>query len=89
MAALEMGVEGKANVVRLQEPPRERAGSGISHSAYDHGKRMRVWTAILKGSGPSTNKQIDLSQNTRNEVIVVDIQRRGEKLIRMVKIYDQ
>jgi hypothetical protein len=35
IAALETGVERRADVVCLQEPPRERGGIGISHSAYE------------------------------------------------------
>ena len=32
--ALEAGVERRADVVCLQEPPSETGGIGISHSAY-------------------------------------------------------
>jgi hypothetical protein len=35
IGALEMGVEHRADVVCLQEPPRERGGIGISQSAYE------------------------------------------------------
>ena len=56
IAALETGVERKANVVCLQEPLRERAGSGISHSAYDIRKRKRVWTGVRKGSSLTTKE---------------------------------
>jgi len=42
MAALQMGVERKADVVYLQEPPIETAGIRISHSAYDVKKREGV-----------------------------------------------
>jgi hypothetical protein len=35
IAALEMGVERRPDVVCLQEAPRERGGIGISHSAYE------------------------------------------------------
>jgi len=34
VAALQMGVERRVDVVCLQEPPRERGQIGISHSAY-------------------------------------------------------
>jgi len=33
IAALEMGLERKVDVVSLQEPLKERGGAGISHSA--------------------------------------------------------
>jgi len=51
IAALETGVERRAEVVCLQEPPRERGGIGISHLAYEIRKTKRVWTAIRRGSG--------------------------------------
>jgi len=35
MAALETGMERKADVVAVQEPPRERVGIGISHPAHE------------------------------------------------------
>jgi hypothetical protein len=39
IAALETGVEPKADLVMLQEPPEERGGIGMSHSAYEIRKR--------------------------------------------------
>ena len=39
ITALETGVECKADGVCLLEPPRERAGVGISHLAYGIRKR--------------------------------------------------
>jgi len=39
MAALETGVERRADVVCLQEPPRERGEIGISYSGYEIRKR--------------------------------------------------
>jgi len=39
MAGLETAVEWKVDVVCLHDPPRERAGIGISYSAYDIGRR--------------------------------------------------
>jgi len=55
MAGLEMVVERKADVVSLQEPPRERTGIGLSHPAYEIRERKRVWMVVRKGSGPITN----------------------------------
>jgi len=63
--------------VCLQEPLRERAGIGISHLAYEIRKRKRVWTAVCKESGLITNERTDLSKNAGDDVIVVDIKRRG------------
>jgi len=56
MAALETGVEQKPDLVMLQAPPEERGGIGISHSTYEIRKQKRVWTAVRKGSGLSTDE---------------------------------
>jgi len=89
MAVLETGVEQKADVVCLQEAPREIAGRGISHSAYVIRKRKRVWTAVCKGCGLTMNTRTDLSKNIGDDVIVLDIKGTGEKIISIVNIYDQ
>ena len=57
--------------------------------AYDIRKRKRVWTVVSKGSSLTTNERIDLSRNAGDDIIVVDIKRRGEKMIRIVNISDQ
>jgi hypothetical protein len=89
IAALETGVEHMPDVVCLQEPPREIGDIGIRHSAYEIRKRRRVWTAILKGSGLVVEERTDLSRGANNDVIATDIRRRGEKVTRIVNIYDQ
>jgi hypothetical protein len=89
MAALETGVQRKEDVVCLQEPLIEREGVRISYPAYNIRKRKRVWTAVRQGSGFATKARTDLSKNTLGDVIVVDIKRRGEKMTRIVNIYDQ
>jgi len=89
IAALEMGVEWKADIVCLQEPPSERGGVGISHSAYEIRKRKRVWTAIRKGSGLVVDEHTDLNRVANNDVIVTDVRRRGQKITRIVNVYDQ
>jgi hypothetical protein len=73
----------------LQEPPRERGGCGISHSAYEIRKRKRVWTAIRKGSGLVVDERTDLSRGAHDDVMVTDVRRRGEKITRIVNVYDQ
>jgi hypothetical protein len=50
-AVLVSAVQPHADVVCLQEPPRERGGFGICSSAEEIRKRKRVWTAVPKGSG--------------------------------------
>jgi len=89
IAALEMGVEHRADVVCLQEPQRERGVIGISHSAYEIRKRKRVWTAIQKGSGLVVDERTDLNRGANDDVIATDVRRRGEKIRRIVNIYDQ
>jgi len=61
IAALEPGVEPRADVVCLQEPQREKEGIGISHSAYEMRNRKRVWTAIARGSGLVVDEWTDMS----------------------------
>jgi len=66
-------VEQKADVVCLQEPPRDRAGIGISHPAYEFRKSKRVWMAVREGSGLITNQRTNLNNIAGNDMIVVDI----------------
>jgi len=89
IAALETGVKGRADVVCLQEPPRERWGIVISHSAYEMRKRERVWTAIQRGSGLTVDERTDLSRGATEDVIATDVSRRGERIMRIVNIDDQ
>jgi len=87
-AALETGVEPKADVVCLQEPPREIGGSVISHSQFEIRKTKRVWTAIQRGSGLVVDERTDSSRGANNYVIVPDVRKRGEKITRIVNVYD-
>jgi len=89
IAALETGVERRADVVCLQEPPRERGEIGISHSAYEIRTRKRVWMAIRKGSGLVVDEWTDLRRGANDIVIGTEVTRRGEKITRIVNIYDQ
>jgi len=89
IAALEMGVERRADIVCLQELPTERGGIGISHSAYEIRKRKRVWTAIRRGSGLVVDEQTDLSRGANEDVIATDVRKRRERITRIVNIYDQ
>jgi len=91
IVALETGVERRADVVCLQEPPRERerGGVGISHSAYEIRKRKRVWTAIRRGSGLVVDERTDLSRGANEDGIANDVRRRGERVTRIVNVYDQ
>jgi len=87
----EAGVECRAEVVFLQEAPRERRDIGISHSAYEIGKRKRkrVWTAIQMGSGMVVDDRTDLSRGANDDVITTDVRRRGEKTTRIINVYNQ
>jgi len=89
IAALETGVERRAEVVCLQEPPRERKGFEIRHTAYEIRKRKRVWTAVRKESSLAVDERTDLSKGGNDDVKVTDVRRRGEKVTRIVNIYDQ
>jgi hypothetical protein len=89
MAVLTMQVEQLADVVILQKLPAERGGSRISQPPYEIRKQMRVWTAVCKGCGLATNQQTDLSRGANDNVIVSDMGRRGEKIMRIINIYDQ
>jgi hypothetical protein len=70
-------------------PPREGAGSGISHSVYDIRKRKKVWTVVWKESDLTMNERTDVSKNAGDNVIVANLIRQGEKMLRIVNIYDQ
>jgi len=87
--ALETGVERRAHVVCLQEPPRERGEIGISHSAYEIRKRTSFSTVIRKGSGMVVDKWTDLRRGANDDVMATDGRRRGEKITRIVNIYNQ
>lgn len=86
---MEMGVEQKADVVLLHKTPGERGGDGVSHSVYEIRKQKTVRTAVHKGSGLATDEQTDLSRGANDDVIVTDVNRRGEKMMRIINIYDQ
>lgn len=83
------GVKYKADVVCLQESPRERGGVGINHSAYEITIRKSAGTAIQKGSGLVVDDRTYLSRGANDNVSVTDVRRTGEKIMRIVNIYDQ
>jgi hypothetical protein len=58
-----------------QEPPRERKGFEIRHTAYEIRKRKRVWMAVRKGSGLAVDERTDLSNGGNDDVIVTDVRR--------------
>jgi len=76
IAALEMGVECSAEVVCLQQPPRENGCIGISHSAYEIRIRNRVWTVIRRVSGFVVDELTDLTRGGNDDVIATDDRRR-------------
>jgi endonuclease/exonuclease/phosphatase family metal-dependent hydrolase len=89
IAALDTGVERRAEVVCLQEPPRVRGEIRINHSAYDIRKRQTVWTAIRKESGLVVDERMHFSRGANDDVIATDVRRRCEKIKRICDIYDQ
>jgi len=88
MAALEPGVDWKADLVLSQEPPRENRRIGISHLAYEIRKRNSVWMVVRKGSGLATDEETDLSRGLNDDVVVTDVKRRGEKMTRIINVDD-
>jgi len=89
IAALVTGVERRGDIVSLHEPPRERGGIGISHSAYEIRKRKRGWTAIRRDSGLVVDERTDLSTGANEDAIATDVRRRGERIKRIVNVYNQ
>ena len=87
--ALVTGVQRRVDVVCLQEPLKEKGGSGISHSAYEIRKRKRVSMAIRRGSSLVVNKRMDLSRVGNDDVIATDVRRREERITMIVNVYDQ
>jgi hypothetical protein len=43
---------------------------------------------VRKGSGFATDERKDQSRGANDDVIVTDIKRRGEKMMRVSNIYD-
>jgi exonuclease III len=89
IAALETGVERRADVVCLQEPLTEKGGIRISHSATEIRKRKRIWTAIRRRSGVVVDQRTDLSRGGNNGVIATDVRMRVETITRIVNFYNQ
>ena len=48
-----------------------------------------MWKAVRKGSILTTNERTNLSMIEGDDIMVVDIRRRGEEVIRIIIIYDQ
>lgn len=72
----------------MLEPPGEDGGSAIRIAAYKIRKQNRVYTAVRKGSDLATAQQTNLSRGASDDVIVTDVPRRGEKIMRIIYIYD-
>jgi len=91
IAALETGVERRADVVCLQEPPgdREREGIRIRHSADEIRKRKIVRTAIWRGSGLVVDERTNLSSGANEDVFATDVRRIGERITTIVNVYEQ
>jgi hypothetical protein len=52
-------------------------------------KKNRVWTTIQRGSGLVVDERTDLSTGANEDVIATDVRRRGERITRIVNVYDQ
>jgi endonuclease/exonuclease/phosphatase (EEP) superfamily protein YafD len=44
---------------------------------------------VLKGSGAATDEWTNLSSGANDNVIVTDVKRRGEKMTKVINIYNQ
>jgi hypothetical protein len=89
IAALEMGVERRADVECSYEPPRETEGIGTSHSAYLIRKWESVWTARRRGSGLVVDQRMYVNRGVNEDVIATDVRRRGERITMIVNVNDQ
>ena len=86
--ALEKGVVRRADLVCLQEAPRERADIGISHWASKIRNSKNIWTARPKGSGLVVHERTDLSRCANNKVIATDVRRTGDQRTNILNVYD-
>ena len=89
IAALGTGVECRADVVCLKEPPRERGDIDICHSASQIRTRKRVWRSIRKGSSLMVDVRTDLRTGANDNVIATDVRRRDEIITRIVNVHYQ
>jgi len=89
IVALETGDARRADIVCLQNAPRERGGIGIGHSSYERGIKNRVWTAIRRVSGMVVDERTDLSRGANDDVIHIDLKRIGETVTWIVNVYNQ
>jgi hypothetical protein len=89
IAALQMGVERRADVMRFQQPTSEGGGIGISHSAYERRQRKTLWTAIRRGSGLVVVEWTDFSRGAKKDLIATDVRRKGEKFTWIANVEDQ
>jgi len=89
MPALEMGVDRKADLVLLQVLLVDKKKIGICQLADQIRKRKRVWTAVRKGTGLTTDEQKDLSSGANDDVTVTSVKRRGEIMTRIFNVDDQ
>jgi len=59
---------------------------GISRPAYDIRKETRVWMAVPTGNGHAMNRLRDLSRGANENVMVTDVNRRGQLMTRIINI---
>jgi len=82
-------VDRKADLGLLQELLWAEGRIGISHPVYEIRKRKRVWTAVCKGSGLATDERTDLGGGANNNFMMTDVNRRGERMTRIINVYNQ
>ena len=84
VAVLETGIEEKADLVFLQEPPYEFN----RHTGFQIFKEKKVWTAVRI----DTKWKAEVNrhpEDTDGYTQVVDLTRKGHETVRVVNIYDQ
>jgi len=89
MTALETGVDRKADLVLLKERPVEKGRIGISNLAYENTKQKRLWMAVRKRSGRTTDECTVLTRGPHDDIMVTDMKRIGEMITRIINVYDQ
>jgi len=80
IAALEMTVKPRQDVVCCKDPPRNRENTGLCHSAYKTRNKTRVCKAIHMWWGVEVDEHRNLRTVAKHDDIVTDVRMRGEKI---------
>jgi len=89
MAAPEIGVDEKADLIHVQEPPGEKARVEVNHLADNMGKRNRVCNMVRACRSLPTDVWSRLRRGSNDNVTVLNVNRRGEMITKFINVYDQ